>query len=53
MEASGTGGLTTEQRKATLDQRIQVEEAQGWRVDSRSDTQARLARGKPLNTSST
>jgi len=49
MEASGTGGLTAEQRKATLDQRIKVEETQGWRVDSRSDTQATLARGKPLN----
>jgi hypothetical protein len=49
MEASGTGGLTVEQRKATLDQRIHVEEGQGWRVESRDDTHAKLARGKPLN----
>lgn len=50
VEASGTGGLTVEQRKATLDQRIHTEEAQGWRVESRTDTRAALASGKPLNT---
>ena len=50
MEASGTGGLTVEQRKVTLDQRIHTEEAQGWRVESRTDTRATLASGKPLNT---
>ena len=51
VEASGTGGgLTPEQRKATLDQRLRAEEAQGWRVETRSETQASLARGKPLNT---
>ena len=50
MEASGTGGLTVEQRKVTLDQRIHTEEEQGWRVESRTDTRATLARGKPLNT---
>jgi hypothetical protein len=50
MEASGSsGGLTAEQRKATLDQRLHVEEAQGWRVESRTDTQATLVRGKHRN----
>jgi hypothetical protein len=50
MEASGSsGGLTAEQRKATLDQAIGREEAQGWRLQSRSDFQATLAKGQPLN----
>ena len=49
MEASDTGGLTTDQRKATLDAALQVEENQGWRVETRSDLQATIAKGEPLN----
>jgi hypothetical protein len=50
VEASGSGaGLTPEQRKATLDERLRIEEAQGWRVETRTDTHATIARGKPLN----
>jgi hypothetical protein len=45
-----TGGMTVEQRKLTLDERLHAEEAQGWRVESRDDTHATLAKGKPLNT---
>jgi hypothetical protein len=49
MEASGSGGLTDAQRKATLDERLRIEEAQGWRIESRSDTQATIVRGKHRN----
>ena len=50
MEGSGTGaGLNAEQRKLTLDERLRLEEAQGWRVQSRSDFQATIAKGQPLN----
>ena len=50
MEASNIGGLTPEQRKLTLDERLRIEEAQGWRVESRSDTQATIVKGKHRNT---
>jgi hypothetical protein len=50
VEASSTGGLTPEQRKLTLDERLRIEEAQGWRVESRTDHQATLVKGKHLNT---
>jgi hypothetical protein len=50
VDASGSGaGLTPEQRKATLDERLRIEEAQGWRVETRTDNHATIARGKPLN----
>jgi hypothetical protein len=49
--ATGTsaGGLSGDQRKATLDRTLQIQEAQGWRIESRSDFQATIAKGKPLN----
>jgi len=51
MEASGSGaGLTPEQRRLTLDERLRIEEAQGWRVESRSDHQATIVKGKHMNT---
>ena len=51
MEASGSGaGMTAEQRKLTLDERLRIEEAQGWRVESRSDHQATIVKGKHKTT---
>jgi hypothetical protein len=42
-------GLSVDQRKATLDRALQVQETQGWRIEARSDFQATIAKGKPLN----
>jgi hypothetical protein len=42
-------GLSADQRKATLDRTLQIQEAQGWRIETRSDVQATIAKGKPLN----
>jgi Glyoxalase-like domain len=42
-------GLSADQRKATLDRTLQIQEAQGWRIEARSDFQATIAKGKPLN----
>jgi hypothetical protein len=41
--------LSAGQRAATLDQALGIEEAQGWRVEERSDFQATIAKGQPLN----
>jgi hypothetical protein len=43
------GGLSADQRKGTLDRTLQVQETQGWRIETRSDFQATIATGKPLN----
>ena len=42
--------MTPEQRKLTLDERLRIEEAQGWRVESRSDHQATIVKGKHMST---
>jgi hypothetical protein len=42
-------GLTVDQRSATLDRTLRVQEAQGWRIEARSDFQATIAKGKPLH----
>lgn len=40
---------TTDQRKATLDRTLQLRGAQGWRIETRSDFQATVAKGHRLN----
>jgi hypothetical protein len=49
-ETPAAGGMNAEGRKATLDAALQRAEADGWRVESRTDLQATLAKGKKLNT---
>ena len=48
---SEAGGLlmTADQRKATLDRTLQLQGAQGWRIETRSDFQATIAKGNRLN----
>lgn len=38
-----------EQRKATLDRTLQLKGAQGWRIETRSEFQATIAKGHRLN----
>jgi hypothetical protein len=40
---------STEERKATLDSALQRYGAQGWRVETRSEFQATIAKGKEVN----
>jgi hypothetical protein len=40
---------TAEQRKATLDRTLQLQGAQGWRIETRSDFQATIAKGNRIN----
>lgn len=47
-QTSGAG-LSAGQREATLDQALGIQEAQGWRVEERSDFHATIAKGQPLN----
>ena len=48
-ETAASGAMSAEGRKATLDAAVHRAEADGWRVESRSDVQATLAKGKKLN----
>jgi hypothetical protein len=47
--AAASIGQTAEQRKATLDRALQLEGAHGWRIETRSDFQATIAKGNRLN----
>lgn len=40
---------STEERKEILDRRLSDCAAQGWRIENRSDVQATIAKGKPVN----
>jgi hypothetical protein len=40
---------TADQRKATLDRTLQRYGAQGWRIETRSEFQATIAKGERLN----
>lgn len=41
--------MTSDERKALLDQTIQRYGAEGWRIESRSDFQAVIAKGNRVN----
>lgn len=43
------GPLSAEQRSAILAQQIAAQAMQGWRVESRSEFQAVLVKGQPVN----
>jgi hypothetical protein len=47
--AAGSPVMSAEGRKATLDAALQRTGAEGWRIETRSDFQATIAKGKPLN----
>ena len=50
--ATGDLGQITksaDERKAALDRQLQLQGAHGWRIETRSDFQATIARGKALN----
>ena len=50
--ATGDLGQITksaDERKAALDRQLQLQGAQGWRIETRSDFQATIAKGKALN----
>ncbi|MFN8187423.1 MAG: hypothetical protein U0R69_10130 [Gaiellales bacterium] len=50
--ASGGSGRilqTADERKATLDRSLQLHGAQGWRIETRSDFQATIAKGKEVS----
>jgi len=40
---------TAEERKATLDQTLEDWAVDGWRIENRSDFQATIAKGEPVN----
>jgi hypothetical protein len=40
---------SADERKATLDRTLQNYGAQGWRIETRSDFQATIAKGKEVN----
>ena len=49
MTGFSTSAKTDQERKAILAQQIQFAAAQGYRIESQSDFQAVLVRGKPVN----
>jgi hypothetical protein len=40
---------SSDDRKANLDRALQLRGAQGWRIESRSDFQATIAKGEKIN----
>ena len=53
-QPTGTGDVgriikTADERKAILDRALQLDGAQGWRIETRSDFQATIAKGNRLN----
>lgn len=49
MSVTETPKPTTDERKATLDRSLMHYGAQGWRVETRSDFQATIAKGKEVS----
>jgi hypothetical protein len=45
----GTILKTAEERRATLDRTLQLWGAKGWRIETRSEFQATIAKGKEIN----
>jgi hypothetical protein len=51
MATGDVGNLlrTPDERKATLDRTLQLWGAKGWRIETRSDFQATIAKGKEIS----
>jgi hypothetical protein len=52
VETAGDGGSRThpaDARSAALDRRLQEYEAEGWRVESRTDYEATIAKGEKIH----